>query len=196
MPPANRRSNKPKNRSWRTASPSTAFRTGVSNHEWRATAEFRINWDSWDGAVLDRPAAHHVPHRQLDDLAALGAGNIRRLDDLGRHVTGSGVVADLALDAGGQGIVQPQAILQPHEQRHSHVPLPILADHQAFHHLWQPLHLTVDFRGADTYPAGIEHGVGAAEDHHAAVLGTGHIIAMISVPPEMDDRHRFRLMPQ
>ena len=38
--------------------------------------------------VLHRPAMHHLAHRELDDLAALGARNIGDLHDLRRHGAG------------------------------------------------------------------------------------------------------------
>ena len=60
-------------------------------------------WQIWNGVgqrldVLHRPAVHDVAHRELDDLAALGARDVGDLHDLRRHVARRGVVADLLLD--------------------------------------------------------------------------------------------------
>src|SRR6185295_20201421 len=48
--------------------------------------------------VFRLAAVDHVAHRQLDDLAALGARDVGDLQDLGRNVAGSGVLPDLLLD--------------------------------------------------------------------------------------------------
>ena len=45
--------------------------------------------------VLHRPAVHDVAHRELDDLAALGARDVGDLHDLRRHVARRRVLADL-----------------------------------------------------------------------------------------------------
>ena len=57
--------------------------------------------------VLHRALVHDVAHRQFDDLARLGAGNIKDLDDAGGHMAGRGVVADRPADAGDQRVVEP-----------------------------------------------------------------------------------------
>ena len=49
--------------------------------------------------VLDLAPMHDVAHGELDDLTALGARDVRYLDDPGRHVPWSRIAADLYLDA-------------------------------------------------------------------------------------------------
>src|SRR4030095_4185628 len=61
--------------------------------------------------VLDRQAMHDVAHGQLDDLVALGAGNVSHLHDFRRHVPRCRVRAHLLLDAIGELLVDHHAVL-------------------------------------------------------------------------------------
>src|SRR2546426_8647278 len=118
--------------------------------------------------VLHRPAMHHVAHRQLDDLPALGARDVFDLQDLGRDVPRGGVLADPALDCVDERIVERAIFAQLDEQHDPHVARPVLPDHQRLDDLLQLLDLAVDLRGADAHAAGVQHRVGAAMDDDAA----------------------------
>src|SRR3990170_4193539 len=80
--------------------------------------------------VPHRPAVHHVAHRELYDLARLGARDVADLQHLGRDVARRGVVADALLYAVDKRVVQLQALAQLDEQHDAHVALPVLADDQ------------------------------------------------------------------
>src|SRR5262249_36344177 len=60
-------------------------------------------------------AVDHVAHRQLDDFSALGPRDVGDLQDLGRDVAAGGVIADLLLDLGYQGVSQRMTLAQPDE---------------------------------------------------------------------------------
>src|SRR3954462_11749015 len=128
--------------------------------------------------ILHRLPVHDVSHCELDDLAALGARDIADLQDFGRDVTRRGVFADLFLYFRDQFIIQTGLLAELDEQDDAHVPFPVLADHQGLDHLLKLLDLAIDLRRADTHAAGIEHGVGAAVDDDAAVLGNFAPVAM------------------
>ena len=125
--------------------------------------------------VAHRQAVHDVAHRELDDLVALGARNVRHLHDLRRHVPRRGVGADVLLDPVDERRIEREAVLQAHEQDHAHVAhlarRPILADDEAFDDLGQLLDLAIDLRRADAHAAGIERRIGAAVEDEAAVRG-------------------------
>ena len=59
--------------------------------------------------VLDRAVVHHVAYRQLDDFAALGAGDIGHLDHLGRHMARAAGNPDRRLDLFDQRFIQIDA---------------------------------------------------------------------------------------
>src|SRR5260221_8179028 len=122
---------------------------------------------------------HHVTHRQLDDLAGFGAGNIRDLDHLGRHMARRGVLANLRLDFADQFLIQGQAIAQPNEQDDAHVIVPILADDDTLDDFRQFLDLTIDLGGTNAHTAGIEYGVRATKDDDAVMLGQFDVIAVM-----------------
>src|SRR5919198_6701370 len=103
--------------------------------------------------VLHRAAVHHIAHRELDDLAALGARDVRHLADLGRHMARRSVVADAALDAVHHRLVELEPLAQLDEEYDAHVALPVLADYQRLDHLLELLHLAVDIGGARARPA-------------------------------------------
>src|SRR5688500_2059613 len=110
--------------------------------------------------VLHRPAVHHLAHRQLDDLAALGARDVRNLQRLSRIVARGGLSTDSPLDALNQGVVELLAFLELHEEHPADVGLPVLTDYQRLHHLLDLLDLAVDPGGADAHAARVEHRVG------------------------------------
>src|SRR6266536_1945016 len=125
--------------------------------------------------ILDRLAMYDVAHRQLDDLAALGARNVAYLHDLRRYVARRGVGADPLLDAVDQRRVEDDAVAQPDEQHHTHVAhlawRPILADDDALHDLVELLDLAVNLGRSDAHAARIERGIRATVDDHAVVRG-------------------------
>src|SRR5688572_20323892 len=56
-------------------------------------------------------AMNDVAHRQFDDLAALGTGNVGHLDDLRGHVPGRGVAANLRFYLVDDFFIQIQTFL-------------------------------------------------------------------------------------
>ena len=105
-----------------------------------------------------------------------------------------------------QRVVELRAGAQAHEEDDAHVVVPVLADGERLEHLGDLLDLAVDLRGADAHAAGVERGVGAAVDDHAAVLGPfgevavapdagealeigGVVFGAVGIVPEAD-RHR------
>ena len=60
--------------------------------------------------VLHRAAVHHVAHRELDDLAALGARNIGDLHDFRGHVPRRRVGANVFLDTLRERIVEHESV--------------------------------------------------------------------------------------
>src|SRR5439155_20200291 len=156
--------------------------------------------------VFYRPAVHYVAHRELDDLAALGARDVLDLQDLGRDVPRGGVLADSALDCVDERIVERAAFAQLDEEHNPYVARPVLPDHQRLDDLVELLDLAVDLGGADAHAAGVQHRVGAAMDDDAAVRRDlapvavapdvrvlvevgGAVLGAIGVIPETD-RHR------
>src|SRR5438105_10017472 len=71
--------------------------------------------------ILDRLAVHDIAHRQLDDLAALGARDVADLHDLRRYVARRRVGADLLLDAVDQCLVERDAVAQADEQHDTYI---------------------------------------------------------------------------
>src|SRR5438552_4110601 len=132
--------------------------------------------------VLDRLAVHDIAHRQLDDLAALGARDVAHLHDLRRHVTRRGVGADLPLDPIDQRLVEGDTVAQADEQHHAHIAhfarRPILTDDDALYDFLELLDLAVDFGGPDAHSARVERGVRAAVDDHAVVRAKLDPVAM------------------
>ena len=86
-------------------------------------------------------------------------------------MAGGGAGADALLDASHQGGVQDGARAQHHEQDDAQVAVPLLTHADGVRHLFDALHLAVDFRGADAHPAGVEHRVAAPVDDIAALFG-------------------------
>lgn len=121
---------------------------------------------------------HHVPHRKLGDLARLGARNVGDGHDLRGYVARRGALADLLPDLRHQCRVQHRAGLEPHEQHHAHVTLPVLPDGQRLDHFRHLLDLRIDFRRADPHPARVQRGIGAAVNDHAAMRGDLREVAM------------------
>src|SRR5581483_10270736 len=132
--------------------------------------------------VLHRAAVHDLAHRELDDLAALGARDVGDRDDLGGHVPWSGVVADPLFDRGNELLGEGNALPQLDEKHHADIALPVLPDHQRLDDLVELLDLPVDLGGADAHPAGVQDRVRAAVDDDAAVLGN---LAPVAVAPDV-----------
>src|SRR5690606_633720 len=132
--------------------------------------------------VLHLPPVYDVAHGKLGDLAGLRARNVGHGDDAGRYVAWAGTVADLGAYLLFQRFVERHALGKPHEQDHADVALPLLADADCLDHLGQLLHLLVDLGRADAHAAGIQRGVGAAVDDHAAVLGP---LCEVAVMPDI-----------
>src|SRR5450830_1048511 len=65
--------------------------------------------------VFHRFAMHHIAHRQFDDLAADGARDIADGEDFCRHMPWRGVGADHLADLLFEGVIQLDAIVEPHE---------------------------------------------------------------------------------
>src|SRR5262245_2359549 len=61
-------------------------------------------------AVLHLAAVHDVAHRELDDLVALRARNVRHLDDLRRYVAWRGVGANRRLHAVDQRSIKLESV--------------------------------------------------------------------------------------
>ena len=130
--------------------------------------------------VLHRAAVHHVAHRELDDLAALGARNVL---DLQRPSPARGAAwccariwcLDLLRSAPRRA---PGPRAAGRTARRARRPFQSWPMTSALEHLGQLLDLAVDLRRADAHAAGIEHRVGAAVDDHAAVLGQLDIVAV------------------
>ena len=80
--------------------------------------------------------------------------------------------ADAAAQVGGQRRIQTGTFAQGDEQHDAGVAFPVLAHAHGFRHGIHRLHLAVDLRGADAHAAGVQHGVAAAVNNDAAVLGT------------------------
>src|SRR5258708_6209494 len=72
-------------------------------------------------------------------------------------------------EGGDRGGVEAGVGGEPQEKKDAHGAGQILADRQRLEALGDLLDLPVDFGGADTHPAGIEGGVGAAVDDQAAM---------------------------
>src|SRR5688500_16165649 len=129
-------------------------------------------------AVLYVPAVDDVADRQFDHLAALRARHVGDLQDLCRDVARRGVLTDAAADAVLQLVGECRAVAELHEEHDAFVVVPLLADHDAFHDLIELFDLTVDLRGTDANAAGIQDGVGAAVNDHAAVFRELDPVAM------------------
>ena len=120
----------------------------------------------------------HVAHREFGDLAGERSGHVRHLQDDRRHVARRCVFADAAAQVRDQRRIQAGTFAQGDEQDDAGVAFPLLAHAHGLRHGIHRLHLAVDLRGADAHAAGIQHGVAAAVNDDAAVLGTLREVAM------------------
>src|SRR5688572_11376859 len=93
-----------------------------------------------------------------------------------------GVLADSHFYARGQTFVERKPLLQLDEEHDANVALPILTDDERLDDLVQAFHLPIDLGGADAHAAGVEHGIRAAVDDEAAVLG---LLAPVAVTPHV-----------
>lgn len=132
--------------------------------------------------IADLFPHHHLAHRQLDDLAVGGAGNIRHLQDHRRHMAWRGIAADLLPDFPPQGIVQLKPLAQTHKEHHPHVTLPGLTDAEAFQYLVELFHLTVDFGSAYAYASWVEDSIGTAVDNQTLM---GRYLSIVAVGPDV-----------
>ncbi len=94
------------------------------------------------------------------------------------------MLPDPAPDPVAERLVQGDPLPEPQKEHDPDVPLPILADHQAFHHLGKLLHLTVDLRRSDANPARIERGIAPSQDHQTVVGGEPRPVAVAPDPRE------------
>ena len=69
-----------------------------------ATSCTRTSSAPFSTQAVTAAAVDDLAHGELDDLAALGAGDVEYLEDLGGDVAGGGVIADAPLYPGDQFI--------------------------------------------------------------------------------------------
>ena len=100
---------------------------------------------------------------------------------------------------------------EPNEQHDPYVAVPILTERERLEHLGHRLHDAVDLGRPDPYTAGIERGVAAAVDDHAAVHGprgevtvrphlreslvVRGVIALVTFVGPEAERHRRERLP-
>ena len=94
------------------------------------------------------------------------------------------VLADAAADAILELVGERHAVAQPDEQHDALVVVPVLADDEALDDLVELLDLAIDLGGADAHAAGVQHGIRAAVDDDAVVLGD---LDPVAVAPDARD---------
>src|SRR5262245_2553278 len=113
---------------------------------------------------------HDVANGQLHYLPTLRSRNLGDLHDARGHVPRGRVAADVGADPVDGCLVERRPVAELHEQHDALVPLPLLADHEAFDHVGNLFDLTIDLRGADANATGIEDRVGSSVDDHAVAF--------------------------
>jgi hypothetical protein len=78
---------------------------------------------------------------------------------------GGSIDPDRLLDPGNERLVEHYPVAQPDKENNPLVVPPALPDHQRFDHLWQPLHLPVDFSGPNPHTTWVERGIGTPVDN-------------------------------
>ena len=125
----------------------------------------------------------------LSVFATAGVGNVGHFHDVFGYVPGAGAFADSGFQGFDQVVGDGLAVGRDYEQDHFHVAVDLAADHEAVVHLADGFHLAVDFGGADAHAAGVEHGVGAAVDHHATL---GRPRGVVAVSPDTGEAFEVR----
>ena len=129
---------------------------------------------------------HDVAHRELGDLAGLGARDVGDRDDLRRHVArrwrrcGSWRRIR-CVERRRRASTPSRSRTNSTTRTSSSQSWPMTS---ALDHLRQLLDLAVDLGRADAHAAGIERRVGAAVDDHAAVLGP---LGEVAVAPDVGE---------
>ncbi len=91
------------------------------------------------------------------------------------------VAAYQAADLRLQRCVQRAPGAQDNEEHHTHIALPLLADHHTFQHGTALLNLAIDLRGANAHTTRVQHRIGSPMDDEAAV---GGLLAIITLRPD------------
>ena len=128
--------------------------------------------------IADVPPVDDVAHGKFHDLAALGARDLRDLNDPGWHVPRRCVLADPASNPILNLGCQRRALLEPDEEDDALVTIPALADDETLDDLVDLFHLAIDLGRSNPNSARVQHGIGATVDDDATVLGERGVIAM------------------